>query len=197
MNVVEEFVVRLAGALEERGLGYFVTWSVASMAYGEARFTQDIDLVVECYPQQAASLCDEFPSPEFYADPEDARRSVERGGQFNIIWIPKGIKADILPFRGTPFDESRLSRARRVRLPSGGSAAFASPEDVILKKLEYYREGGSDKHLRDIAGMLRITGDEIDRAYIERWSRDLGVGNEWRLIVDRLRTPPSSSDPSG
>jgi hypothetical protein len=50
---------------------------------------------------------------------------------------------------------------------------------VILKKLEYYREGGSQKHLRDIAGVLRTT-EGLDRAYIERWADQLGVRAEWQ-----------------
>lgn len=191
MNVVEELVVRLAAAFERRGIRYFVTGSVASMAYGEARFTQDVDLVVECEPEQAASLCHEFPSPEFYADAEDARKSVARGGQFNIIWITQGVKADILPYRGTAFDASRLSRVRRLELPSGGSAMFASPEDIVLKKLEYYRDGGSDKHLRDVAGVLRISAGEIDRAYIDHWVLRLGVEAEWRQVLERLEIPPT------
>lgn len=158
MSSVDQLLIRVAGAIERRKLEYFVTGSVAAMTYGEARFTQDIDIVVNCHPQQAASLCEDFPLPEFYADSEDARRSLERGGQFNIIWSTQGVKADIMPFKGSSFDESRLARARRIELPSGGSAMFAAPEDVILKKLEYFRDGGSDKHLRDTRAFFGYQG---------------------------------------
>ena len=58
--------------------------------------------------------------------------------------------------------------ARRVRLPtaSGREAWFIAPEDLILKKMYFYEEGGSDKHLRDIAGVLKISSERVDRSYI-------------------------------
>ncbi|MEI6326334.1 MAG: hypothetical protein WCO91_12845, partial [Gemmataceae bacterium] len=63
---------------------------------------------------------------------------------------------------------------------------FASPEDVILKKLQYYQLGGSEKHLRDIASMLLIRGEAIDRAYIVEWAAKLGVTSEWELVRQRV-----------
>jgi hypothetical protein len=63
---------------------------------------------------------------------------------------------------------------------------FASPEDVIVSKLEFYQEGGSDKHLRDIAGVLQIQGDKIDRGYIAEWAGRLGVAEIWELVVTRV-----------
>jgi len=67
-------------------------------------------------------------------------------------------------------------------------ADFAAPEDVIIKKMEYYREGGSEKHLRDITGILMTTGDDVDRLYIERWAQQLGLGDIWEAIEKRLRS---------
>lgn len=75
-------------------------------------------------------------------------------------------------------------RTRRLRPGKDYEVTFASPEDVILKKMEYYREGGSDKHLRDIAGILKISGAQIDRAYIEDWASRLGVSEIWRQVSD-------------
>ena len=66
------------------------------------------------------------------------------------------------------------------------SAAFASPEDVIIKKMEYYREGGSEKHLRDITGILKVSAGEIDQAYIVEWAERLGLAPIWTAIQQRL-----------
>ncbi len=63
----------------------------------------------------------------------------------------------------------------------------AAPEDVILGKLWYYQVGGSEKHLRDIAAMLQVSGHEIDMAYIEHWAQQLGVTEEWRTVLGRAR----------
>lgn len=73
--------------------------------------------------------------------------------------------------RDMPFDRSRFARARSLRPAESYEAAFASAEDVIIKKMEYYREGASEKHLRDSAGMLKVSGAEIDRVYIGEWGR--------------------------
>ena len=65
------------------------------------------------------------------------------------------------------------------------SAAFASPEDVIVKKMEYYRDGGSEKHLRDIAGILKVSGDELDLGYIERWAKAKDLSDVWVAVLSR------------
>jgi hypothetical protein len=59
---------------------------------------------------------------------------------------------------------------------------FISPEDVILNKLLFYKEGGVDKHARDIAGVLRISGDSLDVNYLNTWAKQLGVEDELAAI---------------
>jgi hypothetical protein len=97
---------------------------------------------------------------------------------------------DVIIRKDTPFDQSRFARARALRPVESYEAAFASVEDVIIKKMEYCREGGSDKHLRDIAGMLKISGQEIDEAYIVAWTDRLGLRPIWDLIQHRLKESP-------
>ena len=88
--------------------------------------------------------------------------------------------------RNSPHDISRFARRKKIRPAKEYEAYFAAPEDVILKKMEYYKQGGSEKHLRDITGMLRISGDEIDRQYISGWADSLGVSEIWEAIIRRL-----------
>jgi hypothetical protein len=85
------------------------------------------------------------------------------------------------------FNHSRFERARPLPTSPATTVNFASPEDVIIKKLEFFKEGGSDKHLRDIAGVLAVTGDQIDRRYIERWVRRLGLTDTWDLVKSNSR----------
>jgi hypothetical protein len=66
-------------------------------------------------------------------------------------------------------------------------ANFAAPEDVIIKKMEYYREGGSEKHLRDISGMLMISPELIDMNYITDWAKNLGLQSIWKMICERMK----------
>jgi hypothetical protein len=50
---------------------------------------------------------------------------------------------------------------------------------VILHKLHYYRDSGSDRHLRDVALMSRVSSDALDRGELERWVARLGLSTEW------------------
>ena len=86
----------------------------------------------------------------------------------------------------TAFNQSRVARARRVQAGEDWGALFASPEDAIVKKMDFYRQGGSDKHLRDIASVLQTSGDQLDTDYIERWAAELDLADVWRRIVERL-----------
>ena len=72
-------------------------------------------------------------------------------------------------------------------MQGGLSLRLASPEDVILKKLVYFQAGGSDKHLRDIAGILRLLREEIESEYVQMWAERMGVCDEWQMAQARAR----------
>ncbi len=175
-----------AGALEALGLRYFVTGSVATILYGEPRFTNDIDLVVALDAPRVDPLCMAFPAKEFYVSADSGHAAVARHGQFNVIHPASGLKLDIMVPEETPFNRSRFARARRVQIAPGCEVYFASPEDVILKKMDFYRAGGSEKHLRDIAGVLKISGSAVDRQYVAEWAERLGVAEIWHDLTQRV-----------
>jgi hypothetical protein len=179
----------VAGVLEEMGLPYFVTGSTATIFYGEPRFTNDIDVVVNLPEARSAEFCRHFPQPEFYVSEPAAQDAVRRRTQFNIIHPASGLKVDVIVPEPSPFNASRFARIRRLRAGDDFEASFASPEDAIIKKLEYYREGGSEKHLRDIAGVLKISRDQIDMAYISRWVLELGLNDIWTIVCNKTGSP--------
>jgi Nucleotidyl transferase AbiEii toxin, Type IV TA system len=181
-----ELLRRLTEALDRLGIPYLVTGSIATIAYGEPRFTIDIDVVIDLRPEQVDSFCAIFPEPEFYCPRDFAAEAVRKQFQFNVLQPETGLKIDVIVATGSAFDRTRLRRAQRLPAQPGFEAWFASPEDVILKKLEYYKEGGSEKHIRDILGILRIRGERVDRGYIADWADRLGVTAEWELILARL-----------
>lgn len=183
---MDDLLRRLVGILERLDLPYLITGSMASTLYGETRFTNDIDVVVDLPPGRIGVFCAAFPDSEFYLAEERVRRAVSGQGQFKVIHPSSGLKIDVMIPAPSAFERSRFARARREQVAADYTASFASPEDVILKKLEFHREGGADKHLRDIAGMLEVSGEEIDRGYVEEWAERLRVGEIWRTILDRL-----------
>ncbi|HKI03618.1 MAG TPA: hypothetical protein VKK31_16690 [Thermoanaerobaculia bacterium] len=180
-----ELLQHVVKALERLGLRYFVTGSMATIFFGEPRFTNDIDIVVDLPPARIPELCAAFPAPDFYLSQETVHRAVTRRGQFNIIHPSSGLKVDVMVPADSPFNQGRFARMKRVRPAPDFDAAFSSPEDVILKKMESYREGGSEKHLRDIAGVLKISGERLDRAYIAEWAERMGTSEIWEEILRR------------
>lgn len=181
----DELLRRVVETLERLRLPYLVTGSMATILYGEPRFTNDVDVVVQLPLAAVDALLEAFPAPEFYLDDEQIRSAIARQRQFNVIHPASGLKVDFIVPTMDAFDRSRFSRARRVTLGTGQESKFAAPEDVILKKLQYYAEGGSDKHLRDISGILRISPGEVDRDYVADWARRLGVLEIWEAILSR------------
>ena len=111
-----------------------------------------------------------------------ARNAVRTSAQFNIIHPGSGLKIDVYVNPNTPYDRARLTRRRRLPLLPDVTAYFASPEDVILYKLLYYRQVESGSHLRDILGILRVSGPELDESYIRGWAERLGLGPLWEQI---------------
>ena len=76
-------------------------------------------------------------------------------------------------------------------LGNGISAWFAAPDDLVLNKLLFYREGGSDKHLRDIVSMIKVSGEMMDLAYLEEWAARLDVADLWEVVRERAKGPPN------
>ena len=181
-----ELLRHVAGAFERLGIPYRVTGSMATVAYGEPRFTNDIDVVVRLRADQVKGLCAAFPEPEFYCSAQAAEMAVRQGFQFNILHPQSGLKVDVIIASDSPFDASRFSRGQRITTASQVEAWFASPEDVILKKLLYFREGGSEKHLRDIVGVLKVRAEKLEGEYLANWVKQLHVEDEWRLVLSRL-----------
>lgn len=184
-NLANMFAVYIQ-PLERLGLPYFVTGSVASMVYGEPRMTHDVDLVVALADGQVADLLRAFPEESFYHPPADVIRVELRRaahGHFNLIAHDTGFKADVYLAGRDPLHQWALPLRRRV---GEGEGAFwvAPPEYVILRKLEYFREGGSAKHLRDIAAMMLLTGAELDDAALQGWIARLGLEAEWAQVVE-------------
>ena len=172
--------------LEALSIPYLITGSVASMAYGEPRMTNDIDIVVSLKKDHINVLLESFRTDEYYIDAEMIADAIRRNTQFNIIHLSSGLKIDMIINKDTDFDKCRFMRVKRLNPDPSYGANFASPEDVIIKKMEYYKEGGSDKHLRDIAGILHVSSHEIDIKYISGWANKMGLADLWQNIINAI-----------
>ena len=170
--------------LNRLGFRYIVSGGVASILYGEPRFTNDVDLVLFLRREDIRRLIEAFPAPEFYVPPEEviaAEFARSTHGQFNLLHVATGFKADIFNTGRDEFNAWGFRNSRTVEF-QGELIRLAPPEYVIVRKLEYFREGGSDKHLRDIRSMLKISGEQIDRKALDEWIRARGVEKEWQKV---------------
>jgi hypothetical protein len=172
--------------LERLHIPYAIVGSFASGIWGESRFTQDIDIVVDLDAEQVKLLGGAFPDPEFYISQTAADEAVERRGQFNVIHPTSGNKIDFMVVGHDDWGRALLARRKGLAIFAEQTASVAAPEDVILGKLLYYREGGSEKHLRDITGILKISGDVVDREYVTRFANQLGLTDLWQAVLARL-----------
>lgn len=167
-DLVRLFVV----PLERAGITYMVTGGVASVVYGDPRFTRDVDLIVDLDAGSVDTLGRAFGGGDFYVPPKDvmleevARRE---GGHFNVIHRDTALRADIYLAGDDPFHAWALEHRRRIEVEE--LALWLAPlEYVIVRKLEYFRASGSDRHLRDVAMMLRISGSLVNIPALTEWS---------------------------
>ncbi len=171
--------------LERLQVSYMITGGVASVIYGDPRFTRDIDVVLDLDEAEASRLAGAFPESEFYVPPlEVLRREIARphGGHFNIVHHDTALRADGYLSGDDPLHPWGFERRKRISVDEG-EIWLAPLEYVILRKLEYYRDSGSDRHLRDVVMMLRISGDSLDRDELDRWIRELDVHDAWRAAA--------------
>ena len=172
--------------LNTLGVSYMVSGSVAVIIYGEPRLTHDVDLIVVLDREHIARLPEVFPPTEFYCPPTEViavEAAREQRGHFNIIHHETGFKADVYLSGRDPLHAWGLARARRLEV-EGLAVVVAPPEYVIVRKLEYYREGGSEKHLRDIRSMLDTSRDAIDRTELEKQISARGLREAWRRVEE-------------
>jgi hypothetical protein len=184
-----ELLRRFVEVLDRLGIRYLVAGSMATTIYGEPRFTNAIDVVVDLRSEQVDSFCLSFPSTDFYCYRESVVDAIRQRSQFNIIHFESGIKIDVFIPDESEFSRTQLGRGVQARLGSGFEVRFAAPEDVILKKLEYFKEGGSERHIRDIAEVLKVQAERIDRESIADWATWLGLGDTWRDVLRRVEDP--------
>lgn len=168
--------------IEKNGIPYMVVGSMASTVYGEPRMTHDMDLVIQISARDASKLEAIFSSEKFYCPPLEILRSeIVHHGQFNLIHHESGLKIDIMICKQTEHAISEFNRRCKVAFWNGNEVYLASPEDIIIKKLDFFRQGGSEKHLKDIRGILAET--PIDSTYLDHWILKLGLKQEWEQIT--------------
>jgi hypothetical protein len=172
-------------ALERLGIPYSIGGSVASSYHGIPRSTADADLVAELPAAKVDALVAAL-GPTYYVDAEMIRDAIRRESCFNVIHMTIAVKIDVFVLPRRAYDQASFARRQPWRL-DGRELAVDTPEDVVLHKLEWYRQGGcvSDRQWTDIVGVLKARRATIDLAYLRQWAAEIGVADLLgRALVD-------------
>lgn len=134
--------LQVTAVLEALHVPYVIGGSMASTVHGQIRTTMDVDIVADLNPADVALLVQKL-GQDFYADVNSIRDAVTHRRSFNLLHLATTFKVDVFVATSRPFDKKQLERRRlQVIAPPDGKAFIASAEDVVLAKLDWYRQGG-------------------------------------------------------
>jgi Nucleotidyl transferase of unknown function (DUF2204) len=180
--------------LDRLGIPYLIGGSVASSAYGIYRATADIDIVIDLKLVHIEQLAEQLEA-EYYIDAEMLKDTLAHRSSCNIIYLPTMTKIDIFIPKEQEFDLQQFQHARREEFEIEGNTRIfnlASPEDLILRKLMWYRQGGStsERQWLDVLGVLKVQAQSLDMAYMQDWAWKLGVTDLLERALEDAGLPP-------
>lgn len=179
-----QLALRVLRLLEDLGVNAWIGGSLASSIFGVPRATQDADIIADIPPEAARQLVERL-GDDFYADLVRITSGIERRASFNLIHLPTMFKVDVFVVGRDAWSRRVIERRRSVEIDEQGTRVLVtSPEDIILHKLCWYREGGhvSDRQWGDALGVLQVQGERLDRRYLKEMAEDLGVSD----LLDEL-----------
>ena len=168
---------RVGSAIEAAGGAYFVGGSIASSLHGEPRSTNDVDIVLKLAPDRIDDLTSAL-GADFEVDVDMLREGLRNGTCSTAFYLPTVTKIDLFALGADRYDQIEFTRRRHVQVQSTGETLVVkSPEDTVLRKLLWYRQGGcvSDRQWRDIVEVLQVSGPEMDARYLSTWAERLDL----------------------
>lgn len=163
---------------EKISIPYYIGGSVASSLYGIARTTLDIDIVADIQLEHIPLLIKEL-DKSYYIEESMIRNAIDNSSSFNIIHFETSLKIDIFILKNIPYNDESFKRrmADTIGEDIKREYFFASSEDIIINKLQWYKMGGkiSERQWLDVIGVIKVQGKSLDKNYLQLWSKKLGI----------------------
>lgn len=180
MSIPEDIrpaVAPVIAALDELGIAYYIGGSLASSLHGIPHSTMGVDLVAMLQLDQVGVLVGKL-RDQYYVDEQAVREAIQRRSSFNLIHFDTSLKVDVFILKPRDYDRE-ASQRRTHGEGSEGPLTWATPEDTVLAKLEWYRLGGetSERQWLDVLGVLKVQAEALDLAYLRRWVPELSVAD--------------------
>jgi len=178
MAAFEEIVITVAERLREADIPYMMTGALTVNYFGRPRLTHDIDIVGQISINDIKRLRLIF-EDIFFVDEHSIKIAISEKSMFSIIHKEEGVKVDFWILKGDEYNQKAFERRRwypyqKIKI------SLATPEDMIIGKLEWYKMSGIEKHLEDASGIYYIQKDRLDLDYLEQWCRK-------KLVIDYLK----------
>ncbi len=180
-----EFLEKLIGLIEAAGIPYAVCGSLSSSLYGQPRATNDADIIIAPTKEQLDTLLKSLET-DYYISNEMALDAMKNRFMFNVIDNKLGWKADLIFRKDSPHQISEFNRRTRAKL-MGIDLWILSPEDVILSKLDWAKDSGSDMQFRDVCGVAKLQWDKLDWDYLKHWAKELGIEKNLEKVKEEVR----------
>ena len=174
---IERVLAELSTILDGLGIRYAVGGSVASSLYGEPRTTNDIDVSMDLRLTDIRPLLKALDAG-WFVEPAAVERATAHNDMFQLLHEPTMFTVDVYVAElNDPLDRTGLERRRVVALADGSKVWFASPEDVVLRKLDWWRRSGGvlTRQLRDVRAILRWQSTRLDLATLRREAEAMGL----------------------
>ena len=174
-------IAPVVAEFERLEVAYYLGGSVASSAHGIPRMTLDVDLVADLALKHVAPLVEALQSA-YYIDAGMISEAIAHHSCCNLIHLATMFKVDVFVLKDRRYDRVALERIQKKSLDLDNLSQqffLASPEDVVLSKLEWFRLGEevAQTQWRDVIGVMKVQENRLDRAYLVKWARELGVAD--------------------
>ena len=175
LEVLRDFVEKA----ERADFSYMITGSFAMSAYGEIRFTRDIDIIIEIERDDIDTFFELF-AKDYYISKNSIIRAVENSSMFNLIHLAKAVKLDCIILKKSEFEKRKFSHRREAKI---GELKFwtITKDDLIISKLNWAKDSLSEMQIKDVAN---LTANDYDAEYVGNWIEKLGLENVWQKVSE-------------